>query len=101
MASSPPANLRDDDPVHANLDGIRFQATTDKSGVICVPCHAQAMPPVSFMPANVAIVIAADTAELIGRIRKADPASYLATFLDGMLDDLSTAIEACRPAVTN
>jgi hypothetical protein len=96
MATSPPAASRDDDPVHPNFDGIRFQATTDHKGVIAVPISADRMPPVTYLPAELAAIIAVDIAATIERIREADPQSYLADFLDDMLNDLTDAIETCR-----
>lgn len=97
MASSPTAPTRDDDPPHPNFDGIVFQATTDKGGVVAYPASGQLLPPVSFLPVPVAILAAKDLTMLILRIRGGDPKSYLADYLDTINDDLAAAIEACRP----
>lgn len=96
MASAS-ATVRDDDPQHPNLDGIRFQATTDRGGIIAVPTSADRMPPVSYLPIPVAVAAMADLTDVIARIRGADAQSYLADFLDDMLTDMAAAIEACRP----
>jgi hypothetical protein len=88
---------RDDDPVHPNYDGIRFQATTDRTGVIAVPISAQTMPPVSFMPVVDAMKVTGELAELIAFVRKIDEASYLADFLSDVFADLTEAVEACAP----
>jgi hypothetical protein len=97
MALSPTVPTRDDDPPHPNFDGIYFQATTDRTGVVAMPMSAQNAPPVSFLPLPVAINLAAEISDQIIRIRRVDPASYLATYLEDMLDDFTDAIEACRP----
>jgi hypothetical protein len=88
---------RDDDPVHPNYDGIRFQATTDKLGVIAVPISAQTMPPVSVFNLTNAGHIANELADLIAFIRGMDERSYLADFLSDVFADLTEAIEACAP----
>lgn len=97
MAESPNAPARDDDPVHPNFGGIVFFATTDKAGVIATPATGQTTPPVSFLPLTAATATAGDVAALIASIRVADPKSYLADFLDEMLEDFTSAIHACRP----
>jgi len=97
MATSPTVATRDDDPPHPNLDGIRFQATTDQTGIIAVPMSADSRPPVSYLPVPFAVATGAELGDLIMRIRRVDPHSYLATFLDGVLEDLTDAIDACRP----
>lgn len=97
MATSPTAPMRDDDPPHPNFDGISFRATTDKSGVIVTPTSAATMPPVSFIPVALAIGRTGQIFSLIESIRADDPKSYLADFLDDMLDDFMAAIAACKP----
>ena len=101
MATSPTAPLRDDDPPHPNFDGIVFRATTDKSGVVVQPASAQVAPPISFLPIEIALLAATDLTGLILRIRGGDPKSYLADYLDTINDDLTAAIEACRPEQTH
>jgi hypothetical protein len=86
---------RDDDPVHPNYDGIRFQATTDKLGVIAVPISAQTVPPVSFMRVVDAVDVHAQLQALINVVRALDPASYFADFLDDAREDLADAITTC------
>ena len=63
---------RDDDPVHPNLDGIRFQATTDRSGIIAVATSAQTRPPVSYLPVGDAVLVVTDLDGIIGRLRAVD-----------------------------
>jgi hypothetical protein len=87
--------MRDDDPVHPNYDGIRFQATTDKSGVIAVPVAAQTLPPISYIPVGDALILGEHLSILIADIRRIDERSYFADFLDDALHDLTEAIEAC------
>lgn len=97
MATSPNVASRDDDPAHPNFDGIVFYATTDRTGIVATPESGQQKPPVSFLPIPFAINTAAEIGDLIRRVRRVDPACYLADYLDAMLDDFAAAIEACRP----
>jgi hypothetical protein len=97
MAASPNAPTRDDDPPHPNFDGIVFYATTDRAGIVATPASGQSRPPVSFLPLDVAVGFAAEISDQVIRIRRVDPASYLAAYLEDMLDDFTDAIQACRP----
>ena len=97
MAVSPPAPTRDDDPPHPNFDGIVFYPTTDKSGIVVTPASGQRTPPVSYLPFAAAAATAAELSDQIVRIRRADAASYLADYLEDMVQDLNDAIAACQP----
>jgi hypothetical protein len=91
------APTRDDDPPHPNFDGIVFYPTTKRDGVVVTPSTGQSIPPISFLPIETAIASSLEISDLIIRIRRADPKSYLADYLDDMLQDFTDAIAACKP----
>jgi hypothetical protein len=86
------------DPVHPNWDGIAFQATTDKRGVVVTPTSAQTPPPYTYLPLPAAVAVYGDLRAVVYGVEAADAKSYLAHFLSEVCDDLGAAIEACRPA---
>lgn len=88
-----------DDPQHPDFSGISFRAATDKSGVIITPSAAATAPPYTFVPATIAASHAIVLGQFVEDVRARDPGSYLATFLDSMLDDYTAAIAACREVV--
>ena len=85
------------DPVHPNWDGIAFQASTDKRGVVIMPTSAQTQPPYSFLPLAGAMMVHGHLLALVRAVREDDLKSYLAWFLEEMAEDLQTAITGCAP----
>lgn len=85
------------DPIHPNWDGIAFQATTDKRGVVITPVSAQTQPPYTYLPLASAIAVYGDLRAVVHGIEAADAQSYFGVFLTEVCDDLAAAIEGCRP----
>ena len=94
------APTRDDDPVHPNFEGIAFFPTTDKTGVIATPASGQTAPVVSYIPLAEADTVAKAVSDVIDLVRFHDRRSYLADYLDDMLEDFRDAIGICRVEAT-